>query len=227
MGTSGTALFADDSACDVRDEFAEHLRSGSDPVEAAQAMIRDCQHMIDDEDEGPLFWLALAATQWKYGCLSDEVLDEAVRIIDSGLDLRRWTGSAAARRRKVLDALREQLHSPLPPFRRPRRRAHVEIRSVEVFSADGSLSAVAYELGKSPHPGAPKVQVILNLHEHGLRGGGHVVLADCEYDQISLVWLGPDKLEIAYPASVTLSAVSPTWHQSGHVVDIVYTSKDL
>jgi hypothetical protein len=190
-------------------------------------MVRDHQDIIGDMDEAPVFWLALAATQWKYGCLSEDVRTEALRVIDSGMDLVRWSGAAAARRRKVLDALRDQLQSPQPTFRRPRSRPPVEIRSVEVFSPDGAASAVAYALGKSTHPAAPKSQVILNLYGDGLLGGGNLVVADCEFDQISLVWLGPGKLEIGYPASAVLTAaVSPTWYCSGRTIDLVYVPRD-
>lgn len=76
---------------------------------------------VNDPDEGPVFWLALAATQWKTGRLEDAVKAKALDIIDNdvGLHVREEAGAAQLRKRKaVLRTLREQLTSPQPPRRR-------------------------------------------------------------------------------------------------------------
>ena len=73
MGTAGTALFSDDVACDVRDEFAQMLSAGVGEKVATRVLVHSRAAAIDDVDDGPVFWLALAATQWKYGCLSKQV----------------------------------------------------------------------------------------------------------------------------------------------------------
>ena len=65
MGTWGIALFSDDLAADVRDDFKELLGDGYSPAEATDILIRQYKDVLDDEDESPVFWLALAATQWK------------------------------------------------------------------------------------------------------------------------------------------------------------------
>jgi hypothetical protein len=222
MGTSGTGLFADDCACDVRDELVACLGAGDDPAEAAREMIRRRGDMIDDPDDGPVFWLALAATQWKYGCLDDDVRARAVDVIDSGIDLARWTGAAAKRRQKTLDALRAQLMSPQPRFRRPRRRALPVIPSIRVPSPDGTACAEAYELGKSHHSEAPRMQVLMEMYSNGLWGGGHVAVADCRYDDVSLTWLAADTLQIGHPASVNLGDAKVEFYLSGRVIHIVY-----
>lgn len=226
MGTSGAALFADDSACDVRDEFIERLRAGQDAAEATRAIVQCHGELLADVDEGPVFWLALAATQWKYGCLVDEVRARAIEVIDSGADLARWTGAAAARRRTVLDGLREQLHSPQPKYRRPRRRPQIVIPSVTVPSPDGRASAVAYALNAHPGPAEPRTQVYVEMSSNGSRGGGHVALADCRYDEIALVWLDPDTLQVGHPASAVLSNAHSTFYYCGRLIAIQYKVVD-
>jgi hypothetical protein len=63
MGTSSTSLFADDVASDVRDEFTELLARRISAVDATQSLVQSWSTAIDDIDDGPTFWLALAATQ--------------------------------------------------------------------------------------------------------------------------------------------------------------------
>jgi hypothetical protein len=222
MGTSGTALFADDVACDVRDEFVERLRSGADPAAATQAMLQGFADIIADVDDGPVFWLALAATQWKYGCLADDVRTRAVEVIDGGVDLARWSGAAASRRKAVLEALREQLGAVQPPLRKPRRKRQLVIPSVRVASPDGTAVAVAYALDTGHYTTGPRTQVYVEMLSNGSRGGGHVALADCGYDEISLDWIAVDTVRIGHPASATLSAASPTSYYYGRVINIAY-----
>jgi hypothetical protein len=219
-------LFADDGACDVRDEFIACLGAGDDPADIAREMIRRHGDMIADPDDGPVFWLALAATQWTYGCLGGDVRARAIKVIDSGIDLARWSGAAAARRQKVLEALREQLTSPQPPLRRPRRKALPVIPSMRLPSPDGSACAVAYELGKSDHPEASRMQVLLEAHSNGSWGGGHVAAADCEYDEVSFTWLAADTLQIGHPAAAVLRDAKSEFYLAGRVFRIVYRAAD-
>jgi hypothetical protein len=226
MGTSGTGIFADDGACDVRDEFIACLAAGDDPAESTLQMVRRHGDTIDDPDDGPVFWLALAATQWKYGCLGDDVRTRAIDVIDSGADVAKWSGAAAKRRQKTLDALRDRWMSPQPRLRRPRRRALPVIPSIRVPSPDGTACAVAYALGKSDHPEAPRMQVYLDVYANGAWGGGHVALADCEYDAVSLTWIAADTLQIGHPALAVLADARSEFYLSGRVVSIVYKAGD-
>lgn len=45
-------------------------------------MIENWKDCIEDVEEGPLFWFALADTQWKYGLL-DEKLKDSITIYRS------------------------------------------------------------------------------------------------------------------------------------------------
>ncbi len=74
--------------------------------------------LIEDEDDEPLFWFALADTQWKYGRLLDEVKKEALKHIELGKNLLRWkeeNPKQYSKRKKVLEELKKKLESPQPP----------------------------------------------------------------------------------------------------------------
>jgi hypothetical protein len=122
MGAWGTALFSDDTAVDVRDRFKELLGQGMAGPEATDRLLADFQQRIDDTADDPVFWLALAATQWKLGRLEDRIQRCALDVIDRKLDLERWEGDPKGleKRRRVLTELREQLLSPQPAARKIR-----------------------------------------------------------------------------------------------------------
>src|SRR5690242_9763247 len=117
MGAWSTSIFSDDLAADVRDEFRELISEGLDPDEATKQLLKKYRSSLRDGDERPVFWLALAATQWNLGRLVPGTLAEALNVIDSGEDLKRWqeNGKLLQKRRDVLVKLREKLVSPLPP----------------------------------------------------------------------------------------------------------------
>src|ERR1700747_1074297 len=116
MGTWGTALFSDDTACDVRDEYIDHLGDGLTGAQATERLLSKWASSLNDQDEAPAFWLALAATQWKYGRLESRVLQNALDVIDNGSDLLKWKSSPDYRKRQaVLEKLRATLVSPQAP----------------------------------------------------------------------------------------------------------------
>jgi hypothetical protein len=124
MGAWGTAVFSDDTACDVRDGYVDLLGDGLSGSDATKKLIREWSGLLKDPDEAPVFWLALAATQWRYGRLEEHVLQEALSAIDGGSALSRWHAAPQdyRKRRAVLDKLRAQLTSSQPPERRVRKR---------------------------------------------------------------------------------------------------------
>jgi len=73
MGAWKAAVFSDDTACDVRDNYVDLIGDGLSGAEATKKLLREWAGSLDDPDEGPVFWLALAATQWKNGRLEDLV----------------------------------------------------------------------------------------------------------------------------------------------------------
>ena len=119
MGTWGTAIFSDDTASDVRDDYRELVGKGLSGTEATDRLIREWG---DHPDDAPVFWLALAVTQWRCGRLEQRVKDMALKVIEDGSNLERWEEDATPldvkKRKAVLEALRLQLESPQPPEKR-------------------------------------------------------------------------------------------------------------
>ena len=65
MGASGVGLFHDDVAADVRREFLDLLASGSSDAKVFRTIVGEWKEAIADSDDGPVYWLALAATHWE------------------------------------------------------------------------------------------------------------------------------------------------------------------
>ena len=117
MGAWGTKLYQADVTCDVRDEDIDWLKVESDNVKVTQTVIDNNIDYIEDEEDGPLFWFALADTQWKYGRLLPEVKEKAIKYIEDGKDLERWKDNDKQyqKRKKVLEELKTKLESEQPP----------------------------------------------------------------------------------------------------------------
>ncbi|HJQ83568.1 MAG TPA: hypothetical protein VKA21_05800 [Candidatus Binatia bacterium] len=138
MGAWGTAIFSDDTARDVRDEFRDHVGDGLSGPAATDRLLQAWRDTLADPDDGPVFWLALASTQWKCGRLEPRVLERALAVIANGAALRRWADDpkSLAKRRAALGKLEEQLRSPAPAEKRiPKRfRNHCEWEVGEVIA---------------------------------------------------------------------------------------------
>jgi len=67
MGAWGVSLFADDTACDVRDEYQSLREQGVDSAKATLRILSRWHGDMADLETGPVVLLALAATQWKWG----------------------------------------------------------------------------------------------------------------------------------------------------------------
>ena len=92
MGTWETAIFSDDTASDVRDGFRDLIGEALPTEQAADKLLREYAPSLGDPDGGPPFWLGLAVTQWKCGRLLKRVKKKTLEIIDTGADLKRWSG---------------------------------------------------------------------------------------------------------------------------------------
>ena len=90
MGAWGPALFSDDVACDVRDDYGELITDGLDDAEATPQMLANWAGQLQDHDDGPVIWLALAVTQSKLGRLDPDIAARALEILNAGADLDRW-----------------------------------------------------------------------------------------------------------------------------------------
>jgi hypothetical protein len=119
MGTWGPAIFADDDAEDLRDEYRYILADAQSDSAATDAAMAEYGAAFDRLDATTPFWLALALIQWKLGRLDSRVRAAALRIIDEGIDLAKWNDSPIRKKRAgALAKARATIESP-PPAAQP------------------------------------------------------------------------------------------------------------
>lgn len=122
MGVWGTAIFADDTACDVRGDYRDLIGDGHSGPEATDLLLKEWAGQTD-KHEWAVFWLALAATQWKCGRLEERVREKALEVIESGSDLDRWEEQRLTQKRAiVLGKLKQQILSVQPPAKKIPKR---------------------------------------------------------------------------------------------------------
>ena len=118
MGTWGPKLYQDDIAEGVRDYYKDKLHRGKNGNEITRELIEQNQDIIFDSDDAPVFWFALADTQWNFGRLEDDVKRQALHYIENGSGLKRWEEEKNYKdlkiRHKVISELKQKLLSPQP-----------------------------------------------------------------------------------------------------------------
>lgn len=124
MGAWGTGLYSDDTACDVRDDYKEILGDGISEPEATELIIERWKDSLSDPDIFPVFWLVLADVQWNLGRLQEKVKKEAIKIIENGSDLTRWSTNQKSilQRKAILARLWRKLEIPQPPEKVVKKR---------------------------------------------------------------------------------------------------------
>jgi hypothetical protein len=222
MGTFGVGLFHDDVALDVRDQYLDLLAGGASDTEAFRTMVREWNPSFADyDDEGPVFWLALAATQWEYGRLHPRAKAQALKIIDQGKGLDRWAEAGLAKKRQaVLARLKKKLLSPPPKKRTPRPRRIPEPESFSLASPDQKAIATAWLVGIEA--GRPISQVCIETKVKGFEGGGSVFVAYCALTNIKLKWLDGNTLQITYPKEAEVQQQKPTHFYYGRTIAVRY-----
>ena len=119
MGAWGTSLYSNDTTCDIRGEYLDLLRRGNTNEAVTEILIEKNHDVLSDEEEAPLFWFALADTQWNYGRLLSQVKENALYYLQNREpELQRWLDSGedqAKKWMKTLDKLQEKLLQPQPP----------------------------------------------------------------------------------------------------------------
>lgn len=174
MGAWGTAIFSDDTAQDVRDEWREAVLDGLDAKEATARLVESFEDFLgEDEDTEKLFWLALAAAQFETGRLLAEVRDRALAIIDDGGDVSRWGEDGdevlARQRGRVLERLAAKLRGAQPKpkrLRRPQSLAAVPVEVgdvVRVHDEDGENEALVLVVGHVQEAGVERAPVVAAL----------------------------------------------------------------
>ena len=116
MGTWGAAIFADDDAQDLREEYRTILADAQSDTAASDAAAREYGADLTRLEDTTAFWLALALTQWKLGRVDPRVRAAALRIIDEDIDLAKWAGSPErSRRATALRKARRTFLMTAPP----------------------------------------------------------------------------------------------------------------
>lgn len=120
MGTWGTSIFSNDNTCDVRDCYSEMLIMGATDNDAEQMTIETHAEMIALSPND--FWIALALTQWNLGRLSEHVMKNALKSIETELSTleEAWASKDTQARCESLIRAQQQLHSPMPPRKKLR-----------------------------------------------------------------------------------------------------------
>lgn len=114
MGAHGVEVFDDDVALDVQATFEEALEEGASVRAATKRVLDEYEDALDDPDDGPIIWLALATLHLEQGAVQPRVRREALAVIAAGSDLARWEDAGeevATERRQVLAALKARLEA--------------------------------------------------------------------------------------------------------------------
>lgn len=125
MGMWGFELYQNDTALDVKDEFEESFNAGKSVQEITDELTEDYKSIMGDWDEEPLFWFALADTQWNLGVLLPTVKEKALYWINKDSDILKNQAidtMIKAQRQKTLDELRAKMLLPQPPVKKARKR---------------------------------------------------------------------------------------------------------
>ena len=125
MGAWGSGLYSNDTTCDIRDTYMDYLKDQLSNQEAYDKIMKvySDDSYAGDEDSEPLFWYALAETQWKVGRLMPEVKSKALEWIDNNGGLALWEESKSDVRgwKKTLEKLKVKLESEQPKERKLRK----------------------------------------------------------------------------------------------------------
>jgi hypothetical protein len=125
MGAWGVGIRQDDFVLDVEGTFEDQLKDGKTIAEATGLVKKQFATTPDDCFDEPLFWLALADVQWKYGDLDPMTLQCVNEIVDAEIGMDLW-GSPSDKlykqRKAVLERFRNKISQPNPNSSRPPKR---------------------------------------------------------------------------------------------------------
>ena len=164
MGAWGSGLYANDTTCDIRDTYMGFLYEQLSSKEAYEKTLTKCSEYMENSDEAPLFWFALADTQWKVGRLLPEVKANALDWINKGGGLSLWEESAngGAGWKKTLEKLRTKLETEQPK----EKRVHKPQKINSNLWNDGDVYAYLFHKEFDGRFGAPGKYMV--LHKIGI-----------------------------------------------------------
>ena len=176
MGAWGTAIFSDDTALDIREEWRAAVLDGLSPEEATARLVESFDDHLGDDDTERLFWMALAAAQRETGRLLPDVRDRALSIIERGGDVGRWLEDGdevlARQRERVLERLAVKLRGPQPKPMRLRRPRSLSVPFdvgdvVRVHGEAGEDDALVLVVGHVDGQGVDRAPVVAALDWDG------------------------------------------------------------
>ncbi len=173
LGAWGTLLYDNDTTNDIRGYYVDQLRRGRTNEEVTQQIINDNMEILEDVEEGPLFWYALADIQWDYGRLIPFVKEKALEFIERPEELERWKdmeGDKALQWEQTRIELRKKLLSPQPPIKK--------ITAYRLYKCKWQLGDVfAYQFHEeySKKHGVYGQYIIFRKVEEDILWPGHIV----------------------------------------------------
>jgi len=117
MGTWGPKLYQDDIAEDVRSYYKDQLKRGKSNDDITSELLEQNEEIINDAEDAPVFWFALADSQWDLGRLLPVVKENALKYLNDGSNLEKWKDENLKKyaiRKKILEELEAKLNSPMP-----------------------------------------------------------------------------------------------------------------
>ena len=127
MGAWGVSLYQNDIADEIKFLYKDMLMDGMTNEEATKQVLSMWADALEDDDDAPIIWCALADIQWKLGRLLPEVKQQALEWIEKGGDLEIWyeqSNKLGEARKKVFEDLKNQLNSPQPPEKKIRKKTY-------------------------------------------------------------------------------------------------------
>jgi hypothetical protein len=221
MGTWGVEIFEDGFTMQVRDEFLNLMADGLAADDSTRSLEERYQKIIQDPLAASMFWMALASTQWEFGCLVDRVKKEALEAIASGIELDRWDAELKPERLAVHQALAAELDSAKPRRGARRRKGPVFVPSKTVVAPDGITSATVFENSASPKGMQVRVQLLVR----GRKTGGGICAGGCSYKDIQLSWVDSRTLRVTHPAHLAFTQRESQHYCYGDVVRVEYVAQ--
>lgn len=123
MGFWDTSLFGNDTTADIRDSYIEYLKDQLSDEDAYKKLLSEYQEVLESDEE-PLFWYALAHTQWKTGRLTSEVKEKALYFIEQNGCVEFFEEEYPGKNNpwiKTLQKLKTILESEMKPYKRFRK----------------------------------------------------------------------------------------------------------
>jgi hypothetical protein len=112
MGAWGPAIFSNDTASDLREDYLDKIAKGVESPAATDRLMTDYAPDGDDGYYAAEFWIALALTQQKCGRLEDRVKNRALGAIGDGSAVGEWSGKDRAKRLAALEKARADIEAP-------------------------------------------------------------------------------------------------------------------